>query len=253
MQFLQTPTGSIAVIDGVLPTVDEWKRIFSERALINVISMPGSANSLDLLVPHANSIVRLAVNSSSCTDLRAIERMPHLEWLLVGGLVAVPPDVSKLTELVFFGGDPEQIPGVLGLPSISKLTIKWRAVDVAQIAATTIDLTVMEARGMHDLTGLVRLAGLSSLTVHGARSLDLRALGEFPALRTLTLNAIGAIRGAEAIISAPRLEQLVLEQCPVVDSIPSLQSFAGTVRVVGRNPFSREFRVAAGAKWSFPR
>lgn len=253
MQFLSTPTDTIAVIDGVLPSAGEWALIARDRVLVNVLSMPGRAESLDDLVPFGGYISRLSVNSATCTDLTAVERLPHLKWLLVGGVVTQHPNPEKLTSLEYFAGDPTLFPGIVSLPTISRLKIRWRDSVMDEVSASTSELTLTEASRLAHLGGIERLRSLSSLTIHGSRHISLGGLGSLTSLRSLTLHSVKRIEDTSAVLDAPQLSRFTLEDCREIDQPECLLAFTGEVVVIGRNPFTAEFKRAAGSAWTFPR
>lgn len=252
MQFLTTPSGTIAVIDGVLPTASEWSRVARDRALVNLLSMPDKAESLVGLLPFAEYLSRFAVNSATCTDLRALEGIQGLEELLVGGVVTRPPDAEKLTSLQRFGGEPLLLPGIVSLPTILWLNIKWHANVIDVVSDSTKNLTLTEASRLADLAGFARLRNLEELLIHGSKILSLKGLGELTELKSLKLEAVKRVTNTSSVLEAPMLTSLTLEDCVEIDQYEALRSFPGEVRVIGRNPFSREFQASAGPNWTFP-
>lgn len=252
MEFLTTPTGTIAIIDGKLPSADEWARVDREDALVNVLSMPGRSESLAALLPFAEYLSRLAVNSATCTDLRALEGMHRLERLLVGGVVSRPPRAEMLTSLRYFGGDPALMPGIVSLPTIVGLNIRWHPNVLDVVSDSSAELTLREAGQFTSLVGLARLRNLEGLTVHGARSLSLQGVGELAKLTSLTLETIKSVTDTSCVLAAPALRRLTLEDCSDVDHRDALLGFSGEVRVIGRHSFPPEFQSSAGPKWNFP-
>lgn len=252
VEFVVTPSGTIAIIDGALPTAHEWSRIAEDRALVNVLSMPARSESLAALLPFAEHLSRLAVNSATCNDLTGLEELPGLEWLVVGGVVSRPPNAEKLTSLRFFGGDPAHMPGITGLPSILGLNIKWHPNVLDSVSESTTDLTLTEAGRLTDLSGVARLKGLEKLAIHGSRSLSLRGVDQLKVLTSLTLESITRVTDTLCLLGAPALGKLTLEDCPDFDQPDALRAFPGDVRVIGRHPFSLHFQASAGPGWTFP-
>jgi len=252
VEFLVTPTGTIAIIDGVLPTAREWSRVAKDRALVNVLSMPGTSESLAALLPFAEYISRLAVNSATCTDLRALEGMPGLEDLSVGGLVSRPPEAAKLTSLQRFGGEPLLMPGIVSLPTILSLKIKWHEKLIDAVSTSTTDLTLTQAGRLTGLAGFARLRNLEKLLIHGSRDLSLAGLSELNSLRNLTLESVKRVTETSSVLEAPGLVSITLENCADIDQPEALLAFSGEVRVIGLNPFTRDFLASAGPKWTFP-
>lgn len=252
MEFLTSPTGTIAIIDGVLPNADEWSRVAREHALVNVLSMPGRSESLAELLPFAEYLSRLAVNSATCTDLTALEGIRGLEQLSVGGVVNRPPDAEKLRSLRYFGGDPAHMPGITSLPSIQGLNIKWHENVLDAVSESTTELTLTEAGRLTDLSGVERLRNLEKLVIHGPRSLSLQGVGELAVLTSLTLETINRLTDISCLLDVPALKKLTLENCPDVDQPEALLAFSGEVRVIGRYPFSLDFQASVGPRWIFP-
>ena len=252
MEFLTTPTGTIAIIDGVLPNSDEWSRVAREQALVNVLSMPGRSESLAELLPFAEYLSRLAVNSATCTDLTGLEDIRGLERLLVGGVVSRPPSAEKLTSLRYFGGDPALMPGIVSLPTIRGLNITWHQNVLDVVSESTTDLTLTEAGRLTDLSGVARLRNLEKLLIHGSRSLSLQGVGELAVLTSLSLESIKRVTDTSCALEAPTLRRLTLENCPGVDQPEALLAFSGEVRVIGRHAFSLDFQSSAGPRWTFP-
>jgi len=243
VEFLTTPTDTIAVIDGALPNTSEWSTIARENVLVNVLSMPGRADSLAPIVPFAGFISRLAVNSSTCTDLRDLESFPDLTWLLVGGVVRQHPNPAALRSLERFGGDPHLLPGIIGLSSIAWLKIKWHAGILDAVSESTTDLTLTEAGRLESFAGIDRLKNLRSLTIHGARNLSLSGLRRLEALEVLVLHTAKRTQDISEILHMPRLSAITLDDCPVIDQVEAGQCFVGKVSVIGRNPVTA-FRTA---------
>lgn len=252
MKFLRTPTETIAVIEGTLPDAHEWAEIERDGLLVNVLSMPEEAESLSALLPFAQHISRLAVNSSTCTDLSDVERIPDLRWLLVGGEVSRPPNPAMLPALEYFAGDPASLPGIVSLPTITKLKIKWNKKVSDTISVSTKELTLTEAGGLTGLVALTHLKNLTNLTIHAPRRLSLVGLKDFPSLSSLTLHNVKVVEHAAVLLQVAHLAHLTLEDCPTIDDLEEIVMFAGEARVVGRNPFTVELRAAAGSGWTFP-
>ena len=252
MEFLTTPTCTIAIIDGKLPNANEWSRVDREHALVNVLSMPGRSESLAELLPFSEHLSRLAVNSATCTDLTGLEDIRGLEQLSVGGIVSRPPNAEKLTSLRYFGGDPALMPGIASLPTILGLTIKWHQNVLSVVSESTTDLSLTEAGRLTDLSGVARLRNLEKLLIHGSRNLSLHGAGELAVLTSLTLETIKRVTDTSCLLEAPALRKLTLEDCPDIDQPEALLAFSGEVRVIGRHPFPLDFQASAGPSWTFP-
>lgn len=144
------------------------------------------------------------------------------------------------------------MPGIVSLPTIRGLNIKWQQNVLSAVSASTTDLTLTEAGRLADLLGIARLRNLENLVIHGSRSLSLQGVGELAALTSLTLDSIKRVTDTSCVLEAPALRRLTLENCPDVDQPEALLAFRGQVRIIGRHPFSLDFQASVGPSWTFP-
>lgn len=253
MNVIVAPTGDlILLIEGELPTPDEWDEVFSAGYNINVLSMPGGASTLDGLLPVAERITSIAINSYSCSDLRALERMKNLESLVVGGRVTAAPNLERLP-LESFLGPVKKFESVLDLPSIRTLKLRSPSSLPRKITAPVEDLSIASARNLAGLDVVEDPSKLKKLEVRGPRSLDLGMISEMPNLERAMFQDCKELTSARVLAHAPSLNRLFLENCPKIDDLPELVTLRARVNVIGKNPFHQALRdLADRVLWVFP-
>ena len=255
MDTVEFPTlgRTFAIIDGTLPDSSEWERIRTEGMGINVLTMPDSRESLADLEPSFAWLTHLAVNSSSCVDLRLVERFSRLEWLAIGGLVRPSVPASGLSSLTYFGGPSARFPGILDLPSLEEIRISWSEPLPPRLGSPLRRVQLLDAR---KLTGLPEFAHpelVSTLGIHGSAHLSLAGISSLRNLGDLRLDHCRMVESVGELLQLPELKVVTLEDCPSIDDFWDLQNISARVRVVGRNPFVSGFRSAVDdARWDFP-
>ncbi|PZQ87401.1 MAG: hypothetical protein DI534_14390 [Leifsonia xyli] len=187
--------------------------------------------------------------------LEALSSARRLQALAVGGLVQDVVDVAMLRSLEDFAGPVSRFPGVLALPNLRVLFTSAEEVGgdeiTAPLAALRMDL------GGSTRIPTIRSSSLSEIDLFSSLAFDVGQLEPFNDLGVVRFHTIAELRNADALLSLPRLEQLVFEECSRIDGLEALLELPRTARVVvvGKNPFVASFRSAAklaSASWSFP-
>jgi hypothetical protein len=245
------PDGStIALVDGELPSEEDWRAIVANDWLLNVLRMPQSGSDLTPLMPRLKDVRRLAVNSVTCSDLRVISELTNLRELSVGYRTAGPVDVRGL-RLERFGGDPSSFPGVLDLPTLRSVWMAWDP-KLGTGTAPLEDLT-LSARKMTHLRDIAQSSSLRRLRLLEPRDLDLRGLARFSRLERLSIDCCRDLRGVDEILALPSLTELSFLDCVRIADIQPLAALTTpNVLIIGRNAFPQSFRDRVGSNWTFP-
>ena len=253
LRVIQAPGGvEVVLIDGVLPTSEEWDEVFARDYRVNVISMPDDGPSLEPLLVVADRLTNLAINSYSCSDLRAIDAMANLRALVVGGRVSKSPTLERAVNLETFWGPVKGFEKVANIPSLVELRFDSGGRPIPLISSRLRTLTLTAAARVEDLSSLLHPEFMEKLVVHGSRVLDLSRLKEFVSLETLQLEQCDEILGVESLLGLPNLRTVFLENCPRIDHFDRLLGLQARVTVIARNPFNAAFRSRVSTNWTFP-
>jgi hypothetical protein len=245
------------VILGPMPTEDEWAEINRNDYGIRLLSFN---QPLDSLLPYAERFDHLNVIAGASTNLEPVAQMTRLKTLFLAGAVSQSLDLSALTRISTFGADhAHRVTGVLTQPSLRRLFLTWGSHKWSPIAAPIEQLTVRSAQRLERLPdlNLQHPEALEELTIYDARSLSLSDVGDFVNLRKLSFTS-SRLSGVDAVRELSRLEDLYLEDCPVLEPSQSLHQLRNMrVTVVGKHPFDLEFiertlQDQLPASWTFP-
>ncbi len=258
METVEVPgAGTLVIVDGELPSDEEWGQIQKYGWTVNVLSLPGRSDNLDPLRPYFGFVERLAINSSSVTHLDGLVEMPHLHVLAIGGAVHSMIDGRKLVNLEEFDGPVESFEGITDLPGLRRLGLDWPRKAIDQIGAPLETLRIRQPKGSFHLPLLSHPRRLNLLRLQSARLVDLTDLEPFQNLEELVLDGCRSVVGSGVLLKLRNLKRVVLDDCPDIEDWRQLLQLNGVeTMVVGRNPFTQSFRDAAvelsQSEWSFP-
>jgi hypothetical protein len=244
------------IFDGQRVSREEWRAAQSEGLALNVVSVPDGEIGLECLRPAFEWLEVLRVNSSRCRDYRLVAEMPRLRELAIGGGVDYGLPAHSLPPIEGFGGPHTKFPGLLDLSSLQQLGIEWSGHEQIRIGAPLRRLAVTSSARAVQMPSLAFPELLASLEVNAAKQLDLAGVEEFVNLREVSLYRCARTTGI-AHLQDLRLHSLGLEHCPTIEGYELLSSFdIENVRVVGKNPFGRQFRsevaLRSDSEWIFP-
>ena len=248
------PDGPFALIRSDPPTDEEWRMIGERGLRVHVVGLaPGLG--LEVFLPHVDKFDQFSIIAGEQADISPIGDMTQLRKLTITGPVRMPIDISRMDNLVSYGGSLRAAPGVLSKSSIRRLSVPFTE-DLLRIGAPIKVLRITSARHMRRLPEFSAPHELIQLTIADAKELSLRGLSDLPSLEELWFDACG-LDHADEIARLANLRSLRLEDCRRVEPASSLAKIVGAnVRVVGKHVFSREFRsevtTSGKAAWSFP-
>jgi hypothetical protein len=227
-----------------------WNQFDTREYAVRVLSKsPGFQHHLDLdhrevvdVIECFNELVTLNVRFPAA-DLSWIEKLPKLANLAVlsyGGTFS-DTEITALSKLPslsigFIGsGSMERcLPQMDRLESLRTLAIhgRWRNLRPRMSLLPAMqDLTNLALLRCHEQpvdSEPASFPSLKELTLHSDENLDLKNIGKFSELRSLTINPIGEMQNAEELESLTRLESLSIL---MIQSVP-LEALAAGARFI---------------------
>jgi len=245
-----------AVIDGDYPTEADFQEIRDHHLPLEIWETPGKEHTLDFLSPVFAELTSLRVGGGSCNDLRGVESMTALESLGLSVESAVKVDLSVLPHLVMFAGRWKNFESLTKARSLKELRITGPDVNqLSAIEASLVKLQIFMSRKLVEVPVIPSSFGLQELSIYRSPNVNLGSINHYANLARLELSGCTHLTDAHALLQLPALSYLELENCPDVQQWETLAELRETrVRVIGKNPFTPEFRRAATSTglWSFP-
>jgi hypothetical protein len=244
-----------AVIDGSVPTADEFAVIRSRRLPVHVLEMPNGWQDLSFLHPIASELADLTVTTMDCKDAREVEKMRSLHRLALWIDAQTDVELGELP-LKSFGGPWKHFSSATRCSSLEELFLTSPDADgLGALQSSLRSLTLTSAAKLAAIPSIEHTDRLHQLTIHGARRLDLSGLAWYHDLQSIHFESCRALESVQTLLSLPALEYVYLESCPQVEDYESLKELkASQIKIVGKNPFDARFRAEVGDRgtWSFP-
>lgn len=202
----------VALIEGALPSEEDLSRIRHENLQVHVLSVPDGVTDLGFLRPVADTLGCLHVSTSVFRDVAEIEGMDALERLRFIEDCTFPAiDLTKLSRLRWFGGEYRYAPSLSMSESLRSLAIKLP--DPTVLIGLRARLSYLGLQLPRKSMVFPALAGqdhLKTVTVTGARGLDISSLSNCPALEDVFLLQCGDISSASVLLQLKMLRRVTL-------------------------------------------